>query len=151
MRTLPLLLLLLACSCSSPSQGSAPDADERAVLETVEAFFDVIATRDVAAGARLALPQSVFVNVRVEDGQRTVKHFSNAEWLAGMSAQSRRAMREAFDGAPTVLIEGDVAVVWGRYIFEVNGERSHTGVDAFNLIRTDDGWKIAGGAYTVVR
>lgn len=151
MRTSLLLPLLLACSCSSTSQGSAPDADERAVLETVEAFFDVIATRDVEAGTQLALPQGVFVNVSVDEGQRTIKHFSNADWLASMSADSDRTMREAFDGAPTVLVDGDVAVVWARYIFEINGERSHTGVDAFNLIRTDDGWKIAGGAYSVVR
>lgn len=50
-----------------------------------------------------------------------------------------------------MLIEGDAAVVWGRHGFEVDGELSHVGVDAFHLLRTEEGWKVAGGAYSVVR
>ncbi len=137
------LLLLGGCAATSVSD------DEDAVLDTVQAFFDVIASRDPEAGARLTVPDGVFVSVRIEDGRRTLRHFSNAEWIEGMPSRTEES-REAFDGAPTVLVEGDVAVVWARYVFEVDGELSHTGVDAFNLVRTDEGWKIAGGAYTVI-
>ena len=60
-------------------------------------------------------------------------------------------MRESFDGEPTVMIDGDVAIVWAPYSFEVDGALSHTGVDVFNLLRTEDGWKVTGGVYSVVR
>ena len=65
-----------------------PTASPCAVLEAVQAFFDVIASGDAEAGARLVVPE---------------------------------------------------------------GERSHGGTDAFNLVRTDQGWRIAGGTYSVVR
>lgn len=140
------VVLLLATGCATTSLSE----EERSALDAVHAFFDVIASHDAEAGARLTLPEGVFVNVRVEDDRQVVKHFSNAEWLAKQPSETRR-LHEAFDGTPTVLVDGDAAVVWGRYVFDVDGERSHRGVDAFNLIRTDEGWKIAGGVYTVVR
>lgn len=141
---LPGVLLLASCA-ALPASG-----DEAAVLDTVQAFFDVIASGDAEAGAHLTVPEGVFVSVRVEDGRRVLRHFNNAEWVAGLSSRTEEK-RESFDGEPTVLIEGDVAVVWTRYVFEIDGEVSHTGVDAFDLVRTDEGWKIAGGAYSVVR
>jgi hypothetical protein len=49
---------------------------------------------------------------------------------------------------PTVLIDGDIAMVWTRYDFHIDGEFSHCGVDAVLLLRTDDGWRIASLAWT---
>jgi len=125
-------------------------ADEQAVIDTVQAFFDVIASKDVAAGARLTIPDGVFVNIRTENGRQVVKHFRNAQWLIELPADAHTS-REAFDGEPTVLVHGDVAMVWAPYVFDKDGKRSHTGVDVFNLLRTEEGWQIAGGAYSVVR
>jgi len=39
--------------------------------------------------------------------------------------------------------------VWAPYDFWRDGKFSHCGVDAFDLIKTDEGWKIAGGGYTL--
>ena len=150
MRTPLALSLCFALACASPAPISPGSEDERAVLETVQAFFAVIESKDVAVGARVAIPEGVFVNVGLEDGARTLKHFTNAEWLARLPEDSR-LMREEFEGEPIVLINGDIAVVWGRYTFEVDGKRNHTGQDVFNLIRTEEGWKISGGAYSVER
>jgi hypothetical protein len=50
---------------------------------------------------------------------------------------------------PTVRIEGRIAVVWTRYDFHLNGKMSHNGTDCFTLIKTDEGWKIVCGAYSV--
>ena len=146
MRTLgSLLALLLFVGCAAPQR----TPDERAVIETVQAFFDVIASRDVQLGAQITVPEGVFVNVREQDGARVLKHFKNADWLATLP-DSDEALREYFIGEPTVLIDGDVAVVWTRYGFEKGGRPSHTGSDAFVLVRGAQGWKIAGGGYSVV-
>jgi hypothetical protein len=48
-----------------------------------------------------------------------------------------------------VLIHGRIAVLWTPYDFHRDGKFSHCGVDAFSLVKTDDGWKIAGFIYTV--
>jgi len=150
MRALLGSLVLLLAACSSLPSGRPAEADERAVLEVVQAFFDVIESKDAEAGARLVVPEGVFVSVRLEEGRRVVRHFSNARWLEGL-ARDVRPMREAFEGEPEVRVDGDVALVRAPYVFEVDGQRSHAGVDLFTLVRTEDGWKVAGGAYSVVR
>ena len=43
------------------------------------------------------------------------------------------------------MIDGDLAVVSGRYTFYVGDKFSHCGKDVFNLLRTEAGWKIAHG------
>lgn len=142
-----LLLLFLAAGCMTTPP---PSADHDDVLGVVQALFDVIEARDTARGAELTLPDATFTSVRLVDGRRAIRATSAAEWLASLEQGDDRYF-EGFVGEPTVLVEGDVATVWTEYLFDVNGARSHTGFDAFNLVRTDDGWKLAGAAYSVVR
>jgi len=135
--------LAFLCGCASGG------GDRRAVLDATESFFRAMEERDVALGSRVVVPEGVFVSVREgEEGEREVRTMSNGEWLAGL-ADRESAVRETFTGRPHVLVEGDVAMVWGEYAFEVGGARRHTGMDVFTLVRTDEGWKIAGGAYSV--
>lgn len=51
--------------------------------------------------------------------------------------------------SPEARISGDLAVVMGRYTFYVGDKFSHCGTDIFNLVRTDAGWKIVQGAFTL--
>ena len=41
-----------------------------------------------------------------------------------------------------VRVDGDLATVWTKYDFLRAGAFSHCGVDAFQLARTPEGWKI---------
>lgn len=50
---------------------------------------------------------------------------------------------------PLVLINGPIAVVWGRYEFFVDGEFSHCGVDSVDVVKVDGQWKIANFVWTV--
>jgi hypothetical protein len=50
---------------------------------------------------------------------------------------------------PKVEVSGDWAMVWGRYVFFVGDKVSHCGINQFNLVRTEAGWKIANGASTI--
>jgi len=145
-RTLPILLLAISASCvTTPGRSS----DERAVLDTVQDFFDAMAAGDVQAAEATAFSESTFISVRRENGALSYRSFSHAQFLETLET-SESELLETFIGIPTVLIEGDVAMVWGSYTFEKDGQHSHTGVDAFALLRTDEGWKLAGGAYSVV-
>jgi hypothetical protein len=50
---------------------------------------------------------------------------------------------------PTVLIHEHLAVVWTPYDIYVDGEFLHCGVDAFTLLETEAGWRIATIAFTM--
>ena len=48
-----------------------------------------------------------------------------------------------------VRIDGDLAIVSGRYTFYVGEKFSHCGLNTFNLVRTETGWQIANAASTL--
>lgn len=139
-----LLLTLVGCTTTA-----GRSTDEQAVLDVVQTFFDAMETRDVSAAEGVVFPEGVFISVRPEDGDGNYRNFTNAQFLEGLAARESE-VREFLTGIPTVLVDGDVAIVWADYTFEVDGELSHTGVDAFTLLRTEEGWKLAGGAYSVI-
>ena len=43
---------------------------------------------------------------------------------------------------PEVRIDGTLASVWAPYDFHLNKQFSHCGVDAFHLLKLQDGWRI---------
>lgn len=145
------LFATIGCASSPQRQAATRAAEDRsAILDVVQAFFDTMAARDADAAAKLLIPAGVFVNVRPDPatGARVMRHFTNADYVAQLRMDSEVVRERMVD--PLVLQEGDVATVWTRYTFERSGALSHTGFDAFNLVRTAEGWKIAGGVYSVV-
>ena len=124
-------------------------AEREAILATVQKFFDTMAARDVAGARGVLMPDGRFFSVRDGGGQRDVRTFTNAEYLEGLATRKEN-VRERF-WTPEVRIHGPIAVVWTPYDFWIDGSFSHCGVDAFDLVRTPEGWKISGGVYTVQR
>jgi len=41
-----------------------------------------------------------------------------------------------------IFIDGNLATAWTPYEFYYNGNFSHCGVNAFHLVKTEEGWKI---------
>jgi hypothetical protein len=137
------ILISLAGSVLVAQQPS----EEKAVLAAVQRLFDAMASHDSAAAQQVLIPEGRYFSVRdtgagAAVGGATHKEF--AERLAGGKEDMRERMWDS-----KVLIHGRIAVVWTPYDFHRNRKFSHCGVDAFNLIKTSEGWKIAGFVYTV--
>ena len=66
---------------------------------------------------------------------------------AATAGDETRMLERMWDA--TVLVHGPLAQVWTPYDFHADGEFSHCGVDAFTLIKTSEGWRVSGVAYTV--
>jgi hypothetical protein len=62
--------------------------------------------------------------------------------LAGMVEETPEPYDERMPDAE-VRIDTDMATVWGRYTFRVGTRVTNCGRNSFQLLRTDDGWKIA--------
>lgn len=121
-----------------------------AVLTAVERFFETMTAKD-AAGARAVLdPEGDFVSVRWNDGgEAVVRRVSNRDYLESLPGETAAYLERVWDS--DVRIHGPIAVVWTPYDFHIDGAFSHCGIDVFNLLRTDAGWVITGGTYTVER
>jgi hypothetical protein len=127
--------------------GAQPAAERDAVLAVVQAFFDTMTAHDVDGARKILQPQGRFHAMRMRDGKPDVRSFSNEEYFADLKA-SKQTMRERIWN-PEVRISGLIATVWAPYDFWIDGKLSHCGIDAFDLIKTEEGWKLAGGAYTL--
>jgi hypothetical protein len=139
--------MILAATVLAVTLSATPVEEE--VLSTVQRFFDAMATRDTESAGEVLVPEGVFVSIRTVDGERVVRSATNQEFLDNLATSKGEWLERMWDAE--VRVEGDLATVWTPYDFYLDGEFSHCGVDAFNLLRIEGVWKIVGGSYTVER
>ena len=147
------LLPLAACAMHRPALRLEGDDERAAVLAVVERTFDAIAAKGEESEAlwrEVLLDAGSLSSVRVrEDGTRGVMTLRFADHFARFAQgeeDPRPYLERLWD--PVVLIDGDIALVWGRYDFWLDEQFSHGGTDVITLLRTDAGWKIAALAWT---
>ena len=132
----------------TPASAQQPaDAEHQAVLAVVQTFFDGMAAGDVNRLSAILMPEGRFYAMNERDGKRSMRTFTNAEYLKGLTDR-KQSVRERMWNAE-VRIRGSIASVWTPYDFWRDGSFSHCGIDAFDLIKIDGQWRIAGGVYTV--
>jgi ketosteroid isomerase-like protein len=140
-----LFALLLQVTPVAPiEKGTAlppPVNEESAPLAVVEALFRGIAARDAAAiGATMRADATATVADERADGTRTIRHMSREALLANFKPGPER-FEERMEN-PAVEIDGDIAMIWGRYDFLMDGKVVHCGYDHFDLVRENGSWKI---------
>jgi hypothetical protein len=125
---------------------AADAADEKAVIDTVQRLFDAMKARDSKLAASVLMPEGRYASV-LDDG--SITGATHAEFLTRLSTAKAALLERMWN--PKVQIHGPIATLWTQYDFHRDGKFSHCGVDAFNLVKTPEGWKIAGFVYTVER
>ena len=142
------ILISLIAALPAAAQTKQED-DKTAVLATVQAFFDTMASRDVAAARGVLMPEGRIFSVREQNGQAVTRASTVEEYLKSLGG-GKQANRERM-WTPEVRVHGPIAAVWTPYDFWVDGKFSHCGVDIFDLVKTAEGWKISGVTYTIER
>lgn len=130
---------MFAIALQTTPEAASPE--QQAVLAPVNAVFAALAARD-AAGLDAHFDAAAQLTVVHEnaDGANRVAHLTWQQFAGGLQPGLERLEEVLID--PTVAIDGDLAVVWGSYVFRIDGRISHCGVDHFDLIRQDGVWKI---------
>ena len=145
MRLIAIAIVFQFGSTLAAAQPSGAERD--AVLNTVQMFFDTMTAKDIEGARKVLQEQGRFHAMRLRDGKPDVRAFSNEEYFADLKASKQKMQERIWN--PEVRISGLIATVWAPYDFWIDGKFSHCGVDQFDLIKTEDGWKIAGGVYTL--
>ena len=116
--------------------------DQKAVLAPVDALFAALAARDGAAMRAVVRPDGGAIVAReLPDGTRTVRRQTLEDFATGLQPSPDTFEERLYD--PLIRIDGDIAMVWGRYDFRINGKVHHCGTDHFELVREAGAWKIA--------
>jgi hypothetical protein len=102
--------------------------------------------RDVDGARRVLVPEGHFFAVDMRTPKTRTQLLENEEYFKAL--QQGKSIRRERMWSPEVRVHGAIATVWTPYDFWMDGKFSHCGIDAFDLIKGDDGWKIAGGVFT---
>jgi hypothetical protein len=123
------------------------ESDEDEILVVVQKFFDSMAARDTSMARKILLIDGQYYGIREDLDGSYIKRKKHLDYIEELSEIEDEYVERIWN--PTVMVHGRIAVVWAQYDFHINGEFTHCGVDAFTLIKTRDGWKIAGIIYTI--
>lgn len=137
----------LAISLFVTTASAQKTDDKTSVLAVVQKLFDGMAAADAATILATGTAENQLVAIQKgRDGKSRISVIG-AEQFTKFFTKPGAVKEVMYD--PKVDISGDWAMVWGRYIFFNEGKLSHCGINQFNLVRTDAGWKIANGASTM--
>jgi hypothetical protein len=146
----PLFLgLLLPVLILAPAPALAQDGEEEAVRHLAETFLGALSAADTASLSTLLAPDAMIYRVVEGEGGGTIGATTREAFLSGLGGDNRSLLERMWE--PTVLIQGRVAMVWTPYDFHLNGQFSHCGIDVFNLLKDQGGWKVTSITYNVIR
>src|SRR3712207_3412796 len=98
--------------------------------------------RDTAPPRALFEPGTRLQSVaRRQGGAVTVSEDSIGMWLRSIGTPHAQTYDERIANE-RVLIDEPYAVAWMDYTFYLGDQKSHCGVDAFQLVRRPTGWRI---------
>jgi hypothetical protein len=134
---------LFTAAIASAQAGQTYDAEQQAALAPVNALFDAMVKHDVEASRKLILPGAAFVVVK-PDGTVSMEH--DVDYLDSL-AKHKEGLRERIWNVQ-VTVNDNIAQVWAPYDFHLDGKLTHCGIDVFSMVRTSNGWRIAGISYS---
>jgi hypothetical protein len=141
-----ILLIALTLTAFTLSAFAQKD-DAKDALAVVNKLFDEMAAANAAGILATGIPENVLITIRKQRDGKTRVDSVNGEAFTKFFTKPGSIKEVMY--APKIEVNGDWAMVWGRYVFFAGDKLSHCGINQFNLVRTDAGWKIAGGASTI--
>lgn len=134
-------IIALVVTLPSPAFAQEPRGDVAAVQQVVMELFDAMRAGDTAAIGALFHPSGRLMRVgRNRAGEYGVTVTPIERFIAIVGGANAYLDERIWD--VEIRIDEDLATVWTKYALFANEEFSHCGVDAFQLARLSDGWKI---------
>lgn len=136
-----ILLFALLSFCSMHLQ--AQSTDEQQVQQVIENLFIGMKKSDSAL-VRSVFHETVTMATAFKNReQKSVlrRESSIEDFVKSVGTPRADALNEEIWNLE-IKVDGDLAQAWCDYAFYVGKKFSHCGVDAFQLFRTEKGWKI---------
>lgn len=141
--TFKILTLLIVSTFISPSLLAQTANEEASVKEVINRLFKAMELGD-SAMLRTAFHSHVTLGTILKDknGNTVLRPESSIDEFAMAVGTPHKQVWHEDIWDVKVQLDGDFAQVWCDYAFHTDKTFSHCGVDAFQLIKTKDGWKI---------
>jgi hypothetical protein len=137
-----LLLLLVFTTMLSEIKAQEAMTEEEAVAQAIKTLFDGMRTADSTTVAALLHPDIRMQSVGYdEEGKPYLQQGSSQRWLQSIASYPAGTLDERLY-SQVIEVDLPLATVWTDYSFFLNGELSHCGTNAFQMVKLEDGWKI---------
>ncbi|MGI8883494.1 MAG: hypothetical protein ACR2IA_04525 [Pyrinomonadaceae bacterium] len=150
MKSILLAILFLLVISNALAQNPKSD-DIKAASEIPDKLFAAMKAKSFEDIRAIFMPEGQLVALDTpRDGKGISKTRSfTTESFAKMISEAKGG--DFIEKMPDkeVRIDGDLAIVFGRYTFYAGEKFSHCGMNTFNLVRTENGWRIANAASTL--
>ncbi|WP_422361134.1 nuclear transport factor 2 family protein [Reichenbachiella sp.] len=131
---IPLIVFSMTVFAQSP--------EETQVMKVVERVFKAMSTSDSTMLKSCFSPDAATYTLFTDkDGKPQIRQGSLQRFIDAVGQPKEDIWNEPIWNEK-VEIDGPLAAVWVDYAFYLNNQFLHCGVDAFQLVKTEDGWKI---------
>jgi hypothetical protein len=138
---LALTLMGLPALPAAHAQDPAPDRSASAVLAVVRRLFDGMRSGDSAAVRAVFHPAALLATAAVRRGTAAFEVDTVDAFVRAVGAPHAQVWDERIRST-RVEIDGPLASVWAEYSFYAGPKFSHCGIDAFQLARDGEVWRI---------
>lgn len=135
--SLALLVLLPALLSGTAAAQSAEDQ----VRAVVERLFDGMREGDSTQVRLVFHPEARMLSVNMQEEPPTLQRGNVDAFVDAVGTPHEEVWDEKIWDVE-IHIDGPLATAWMNYAFYLDDERSHCGVNAFQLFRGEEGWQI---------
>jgi len=121
-------------------------AEETEILAAFQLLFDALESGDEELLRAIVDPSVVMHSSETRDGVTTFGSATLDGLATRITSSDVPLIERMWD--PVVMVNGPLATVWTPYDFYAGDVFSHCGVDAANLLDTEDGWRIVALSWT---
>lgn len=135
-------LFIVGVLAGAPSAAAAQEAEDAAVMAVVDGLFDAMRAGDSAAMRAVLHPSATGATAFIRDGVPTLTREVSLEGFVQAVGTPHDEIWDERIWDAQIRVDGPLATAWMNYAFFAGDTFSHCGVNAFQLFRDADGWKI---------
>jgi hypothetical protein len=142
------ILAVLIFSKMSTAQDIQWTSDTAAIKQTINTLFDAMRKGDSTLFRSVFLRSMILQSISNEKNGKPVLSTESTDDLVKDIGTPHADVYDERIVYGAIKIDGDLACVWAPAKFYLGDQFDHCGVDAFQLIRTADGWKVFSLVHT---
>ncbi len=141
-RLLGVLVMIGLLGLCNPS--SYAQSDQASVRAAVDQLFTGMRTGDSSLVSKSFTADATLQSVSITpEGKVSTRKDAIEGFIKAVGTPHKEVWDERIYDLK-VQVDGPMAIVWAPYKFYLGENFSHCGVNAFTLVKTEKGWKIAG-------
>ena len=138
----PLIFLTVLAGFLSLKAVYAQNSEETAVRATIDRLFEGMKRSDSAMVRSVFHPSARLQSVANRQGTPVLVTQPIDGFVKAIGTAQKDVVLDERLKSYDIRIDGDMATVWTPYEFYLGDKYSHEGVNAFQLFRSPEGWKI---------